>query len=33
MAGENRMLIKMEMKNIVYTETPSKQKRGGTMAK
>lgn len=23
---ENRMLIKMEMKNIIYTETPAKQK-------
>jgi hypothetical protein len=26
--SENRMLIKMEMKNIIYTETPSKQKSG-----
>ena len=28
MAAENRLLIKMEMKNIVYTETPSRQKSG-----
>lgn len=28
MAAGNRMLIKMEMKNIVYTETPSRQKSG-----
>lgn len=27
-ASENRMLIKMEMKNVVYTETPSRQKSG-----
>jgi hypothetical protein len=28
MAASNRMLIKMEMKNVIYTETPSKQKSG-----
>ena len=27
-AAENRMLIKMEMKNIIYTETPFNQKSG-----
>jgi hypothetical protein len=26
--SENRLLIKMEMRNIIYTETPARQKNG-----